>query len=271
MKILVLGASGLAGKAIVNELQNENEVFGTYCQQKDQYINDNNMFYLNIEESNSLKDILTFTDPDIIISSLTGDFDKQLQLHKLAAQYVNNKENGKLIYMSSANVYDNSVEKPHYESDVTNAASDYGLFKITCEKMLLDILKEKAIIIRVPFIWSKWAPRFLKMKEDIAMGRPVKCYRNLYCNHTTDLHIARSLHYIIKNELSGVFHIGSLDIPDYKEFIQTLLIKMQCNNYQVELEDLPGLKYYLAVISERNDLGNDLTITSDEVIDYLVD
>ncbi len=270
MKILVLGASGITGKAIVKELQNENEVYGTYFHQKDEYKNNENMFYLDTGDLNNLKDILVKTEPEIIISSMRGDFEKQIQLHKLAAQFLLNKKDGNFIYLSSANAFDNSVESPHYESDVPNAESGYGIFKVTCEKMLIDILHERAVIIRVPFIWSKQAPRFLKIKEQISVEKPVKCYRNLYCNHTTDIHIARSIHAIIKNGFSGIFHVGSKDIIEYKDFIKKLIIKMKYINYDIELEQEPDFKYYLAMVSERNELEKDLAITSDEIIDYLI-
>lgn len=270
MKILVLGASGITGKAIVKELQNENEVYGTYFHQKDEYSNYKNMFYLDAGDLNNLQDILVKIEPNIIISSMRGDFEKQIQLHKIATQYLLNKKDGKFIYLSSANAFDNSVETPHYESDVPNAESAYGAFKVTCEKMLTDMLRERAIIIRVPFIWSKQAPRFLKIKEQISEEKPVKCYRNLYCNHTTDIHIARSIHAIIKNGFSGIFHIGSKDIIEYKNFIKKLLIKMKCSNYDIELEQEPDCKYFLAMASERNELEKNLTITSDDIIDYLI-
>lgn len=172
------------------------------------------MFRLDNGDLNILQDILAKIEPEIIISSMRGDFEKQIQLHEIAAQYLLNKKNGKFIYLSSANAFDNSIEEPHYESDVPNAESDYGIFKVTCEKMLIDMLHEKAVIIRVPFIWSRQSPRFLKIIKEISEGKPVKCYRNLYCNHTTDIHIARSINVIIKNELTGKFHIGSKDITE---------------------------------------------------------
>lgn len=269
MRILVLGASGLTGKAIVKELQNENEVYGTYFHQKDEFSNYKNMVYLDAGDLNNIRDILVKIEPNIIISSMRGEFEKQIQLHKIVSQYLLNKKDGKLIYLSSANAFDNSVETPHYESDVPNAESAYGIFKVSCEKMLIDMLNEKAIIIRVPFIWSKHAPRFLKIKEQISEGKPIKCYRNLYSNHTTHIHIAHSIHAIINNGFSGIFHIGSKDIIEYKDFIGKLLIKMKCSNYDIELEQEPECKYFLAMSSNRNELEKDLTITIDDIIDYL--
>lgn len=58
MKILVLGTSGITGKAIVKELQNENEVYGTYFHKKDEYSNYENMLYLDAGDLDNLQDIL---------------------------------------------------------------------------------------------------------------------------------------------------------------------------------------------------------------------
>jgi dTDP-4-dehydrorhamnose reductase len=227
------------------------------------------MFYLDTAELTSLQDILIKTDPEIIISSLRGDYDKQLLLHKTAAQHLANKKNAKFIYISSANAFDHSVETPHYESDMPSAESAYGIFKVTCEKMLMDLLQEKAVIIRVPFIWSKQAPRFLRIKQDISEGIPVLCHRNLYSNHTTDLQIARYIHHIIRYDWKGIFHVGSTDIIEYKDFVEKLIIKMNCSQYVIELDEEPDCKYYMAMVSERSEHDHDLTVTIDDIIDYL--
>lgn len=45
---------------------------------------------------------------------------------------------------------------------------------------------------------------------------------------------------------------------------------MKRNNYDIELELEPDFKYFLAMVSERSELDKDLAVTSDDIIDYLI-
>jgi len=79
--------------------------------------------------------------PEIVISCLRGNYDEQLILHTEISKYLK-KSNGRLYFCSTTNVFDNDLSKPHYEDNMPSSCTEYGQFKIECEKRIIDILNE---------------------------------------------------------------------------------------------------------------------------------
>lgn len=266
--ILVLGASGYAGHTIFNHLRKDRLVHGTYHSQKDRFENYAEMYDLDIGDLNGLESMLRRLQPRIIISSLRGDFEKQKLLHRKAAEYIAGRPGGKLIYLSTANVFDNRLSAPHYESDQTDAESDYGKFKISCENMLQGMLREKGIILRVPEIWGKGCPRLKKLTADSKNNNRIFTWGNLYVNYTLDVQIAQYIQYIIDNDLTGIFHIGSKDLYNYAQFQKDLAEKLHLKAPDFEITTLPQREYQ-AVLTSRNDIPENLCFTVNDILEYL--
>lgn len=269
-RILILGASGYAGRAIYRQLSKNHLVYGTYYSQKDEFRTDTKMLYLDISDLNGLKNILERIRPQIVVSSLRGDFEKQKLLHREAAEYTAHRPGGKLIYLSTANVFDHQLSAPHYEQDETDAESEYGKFKICCENMLQGMLNEKSILLRVPEIWGRDCPRIKKLTADITNGNRIQTWSNLYVNYTLDIQIARYIQFIIDNNLTGVFHIGSKDLYDYTRFQKDLAAKLHLKSPDFEIHSLPQ-KEYQAVLTARDDIPEKLSFSVNDILEYLTE
>lgn len=152
-KILILGASGLVGKAVAKECSNDFDVFGTYNSSATNLTVDK-QFHLNMQDDNAIHEILNTVQPDIILSSLQGDYDVQYKFHCQLAEAINNKAST-LYFISTTNVFDGDLTRHHHELDDPISKSEYGQYKIKCEKMLIDSLGNRATIIRIPGIWGK--------------------------------------------------------------------------------------------------------------------
>lgn len=267
-RILILGASGFAGQAISRQLRNTYSVFGTYHSRKDKFEGSTGMFPLDVGDPDELEKILEQTRPQVIISSLRGDFGLQLTLHRKTAEYIAGIPNGKFIFLSTANVFDNQPSAPHYEQDETDAQSEYGKFKIACETMLRDILKEKCIILRVPQIWGYNCPRLVKLKADTESGNVITTWTNISVNYTLDTQIAGYVEYILEKNLTGIFHIGSTDVFDYAGFQKELAARLGMKTPRFEAE-VSQQKEYQAVLTARTDIPEKLLLTVNDILDYL--
>ena len=157
-KLLIIGASGLVGKALAKKCENEFDIYGTYFTSATN-LNVNKQFRMSIQDGEELKKILNNVEPDIVISCLHGDYDQLLEFHRLLAEELKNR-NSLLYFLSTTNVFDGDLSRHHNEMDEPISKSDYGQYKINCEKMLQELLRERAIIIRIPGIWGKNSPRF---------------------------------------------------------------------------------------------------------------
>ena len=137
-KILILGGSGFIGNKLYKELNKFYKTFSTYNILEKNKKN-NQFFYFKMEELN-LNIILNKIKPNIIISSLRGDFEIQIKTHREIYTYVKNN-NCKIIFLSSSNVFDTFRHYPSYEHDKTFSESPYGIFKIKIDTVKLPFLK----------------------------------------------------------------------------------------------------------------------------------
>ncbi|MGM0752623.1 MAG: sugar nucleotide-binding protein [Bacillota bacterium] len=268
-KLLVFGASGLVGKALVEECKNSFDVFGTYATRPVD-LPVEKQFQLEISDMDKMKEIVQSIKPDRIVSCLRGDFNQQLEFHRELSLEIENTESV-LYYFSTANVFDGDFTKHHSEKDTPNAASPYGQFKIECENMLQEVLKERAVMIRIPQIWGKKSPRLDQIRSGIE-NNSLDVYSNLECNHLTDELLAKQLKYIILQKLTGVFHLGAIDMMTQDIFIEKLVSSLTDKEIKYHyrlLQDIPDT-YYFGLKSIRNDLPGSLLKTNREMIDDIV-
>lgn len=266
-RMLVLGASGLVGKAVFNRLSNNYDVYGTYNKNKKA---SERYFFFNMEKINNITDILDRIMPSKIVYCLTGDFKLQTELLATLLKYLESV-NGKLYFCSTANVFDRDSTRPHFRNDQLTAESDYGKFKIQCENMLKDGLGENSIILRLPMMWGKNSPRFNKLIKTLQNNENAHVYSNLYFNSNTDIMLARQIEYIISNDLKGIFHPGASDAINYYEFIKNIIASLGYKIVHFDEERLPLEKYYLAALPEDGELPEELRICNKDVIDYLTE
>ncbi|MEO4052044.1 sugar nucleotide-binding protein [Solibacillus sp. CAU 1738] len=270
-KLFIIGASGLVGRAIAAECLNDFDVYGTYFSSTTN-LEDDKQFYLDIQEEGTIREILNSVQPDIVISCLQGDYDAQFKFHnKLAEELIN--RDSVLYFFSTTNVFDGDLSKHHNEMDEPISKSDYGQYKINCEKMLVQILGNRVSIVRIPGIWGKNSPRLNNIKKNISNSIPIQAYSNLEWSFLLDTQLARQMHYILKNELSGVMHLGAVDMITESTFVKELVNKL--TSEEINIHDKPYedevQTYYFGLVSNRKDLPRSLQSTNEEIISCLVD
>ncbi|MGL4989986.1 MAG: sugar nucleotide-binding protein [Sarcina sp.] len=261
-RILILGASGLVGSALVKELNEKFIIYGTYHSKEINDLDKSNQIKFDLNEFYKINQILDIIEPDIIISSLCGDYNKQLLLYKELEKYLQMTDK-KFILCSSANVYDNDLSQVHFESDTVDSNSDYGLFKIKCESFKY----KNFCIVRFPFIWGVNSERIKNIILNIKNNLEIDIYENLLVSNTLDIFIAREMLDIIENDIKGVYHIATTDIIEHKHFMTKLLAGLGYNDYKLKTY-LYEKNSYLAILSER-DKKIDFQIDNEYIINYL--
>ncbi|WDV46621.1 sugar nucleotide-binding protein [Clostridiaceae bacterium M8S5] len=266
-KVLVLGASGLIGKAIVNELKYKKEylIYTTYYHNKPKKTD--NCYKMDVNNLNYIVTLLDDIKPHIVISCLRGDFKKQLTFHTTVAKQLK-KSKGKLYYCSTANVFDDSLTKPYTEYDRVKAKSEYGRFKIECEKVIMDILGDDALILRFPQVMSKNGGRMDQIVKALKNNEKIKVFPNLIFNTVTDIIIAKKLSYIITNKLKGIFHITASDTINHSAFYKELAERLGYKYDNIE-EDMNVAGCFALHSVREDDYNPRIEITNTQVIDYL--
>lgn len=266
-RILVLGASGFLGEAIYKELCSYFRTFGTY--RTDNYCFDKNQHYFqyNVEEDD-IFEILEAIKPTIIISALRGNFSAQVIAHDHISEYLI-VNNARLIFLSSANVFDAYSKFPSYELDKTLSHSMYGHFKIKIENMLLRLPKKLITIIRLPMVFGSQSPRIKEIKAFLKEDLPIEVFPNLIMNVTTESKVTQQIHYIINRNKYGIFHLGSNDLVHHDDFIKEIIDTL--GEYKPKLKRVYTTNddRYLAVMNKDNTLPKHLQLSSSFVLSEL--
>ena len=266
-RILILGASGFLGGSIYKELCSYFNTFGTYCTDNLSLSKNKHFFQYNIEEDD-IYEILNIVKPDIIISSLRGDFSKQVIVHKHLTEYILTNK-CKLIFLSSANVFDSYSKYPSYEYDKTLSHSIYGHFKIKIENMLLRLPKNKVVILRLPMVFGKHSPRINEIIQNLKEKEAIEVFPNLIMNVTTDYKVTQQIHYMINRNKSGVFHLGSTDLVHHDDFIKEIIDVLGYENALYKSVYTTNEDRYLAALPKENLLPKHLQLESKEIVSEL--
>ncbi|WP_028776189.1 sugar nucleotide-binding protein [Shimazuella kribbensis] len=270
-KVLVLGASGLVGSALIHEWKDGYKLYGTYSSSSLSSLPFDHQFQLDVQQIEKMKEMIQVIKPDFVISCLRGDFDNQFRFHKELVKVLRNTSS-RLYYFSTTNVFDGDFSRPHTETDTPIAESDYGKFKIKCENMLKEILDEQVIIIRIPAIWGKTSPRLNLIKESIKENKEIDVYSNLVCNNLSDALLAKQLRYIMEKELKGTFHLSSMDMVTQEEFYRQIIsgFSNEKNILQNHLYQDKAENFYFCLHSNREDIPASLRVTNKDIISYLL-
>ena len=268
-RILILGVSGFLGGAIYKELHPYFQTFGTFRTWSVAH-EKNTHFYQYDFEKDDIFEILNLVKPTIIISSLRGDFSAQLTAHKHLYEYINQKIDCKMIFLSSANVFDAYSKFPSYENDTTLSNSIYGHFKIRLEQLFLKLPINKVAIIRLPMVFGAQSPRKNEIKLLLKLDEPIELFPNLIMNVITAKKVSQQLHYIINRSKTGIYHLGSSDLVCYDDFIKELVERMYFNNTRYKLVYTTNDSRYLAVLTKDNKLPKHLQMKSEDVLKDMI-
>src|SRR5699024_1524965 len=72
-------------------------------------------------------------------------------------------------------------------------------------------------------IWGKKSPRMNLIREGIEGKDTINAYSNLECNNLLDTQLAKQLRFIIKKDLKGIFHLGSVGMMTQEAFFEAFI------------------------------------------------
>lgn len=264
MRILIIGASGFIGQSLFKELNPYFDVFGTYLTSTNEFDSNRRYFQWDVE-TEKLAPLLKKVYPDVIITAFKGSFSAQNEAYTELITFVV-RERKKLMFISTSNVFDSFTNYPSYEYDKTLSASVYGKFLIKIENALLRLPNSYYNILRLPMVFGKTSPRLKEIFALYDLKEPIDVFPNVIINATAHKKVSQQVHYIINQELKGVFHLGSTDLIHHKDLIEDIceinnfddpIFK---NNYQSNKDR------YLALLPKHNKLPKNYQITIEEVV-----
>ncbi|MEO2099341.1 MAG: sugar nucleotide-binding protein [Flavobacteriaceae bacterium] len=264
--ILILGGSGFIGNALYKELSPYFKTFGTYNTAS--RFKNNNHFYLSNIEKGGLKEILNQVKPKLVISALRGNFSAQLDAHSQLFSYVRS-HNCRVMFLSSANVFDSFRHYPSYEYDKTLSESIYGHFKIKIENQLMHLPVGKFVIVRLPMVFGINAPRTQEIDTAIKERTAIEVFPNTIINVNSDVRLSQQIHYLINHKKTGIYHLGSTDLISHFDFIKTLVEKRHNTTGIYKQVFSSNTIRYLATLPKENKLPHHIQPSYTDILEDL--
>ncbi len=264
-KILILGGSGFIGNALYKELYPYFDTHATYNTENAFYAKNQKFHQFDVERE-SISILLENLRPNVIISALRGNFLAQVHAHFEIIDYLLKNKNTKLIFISSANVFDAFTNYPSYEYDKTLSQSVYGRFKIKIENALLRLPNNKYVIARLPMVFGANSPRVNEIKRQLKEHEAIEVFSNVVVNATYETRVTQQLHYIINRNRQGVFHLGSNDLIHHNDLVAEICETLGEKRPLLKNVYDSNFDRFLAVIPKDNLLPKNLQISIQEVV-----
>ena len=265
-RILIFGASGYLGNTLYNELNSYYDTFGTYFTKKG-FEQNHHFFHFDMQKG-GLASIIKEIKPKLIISALRGPFDALIETHQFLIDLIS-RFNCRLMFLSSANVFDSFEHFPSYEYDKTLSESIYGRFKIKIENDLLRLPPAKFVLVRLPMVFGNNSPRIQELDQAMNEKQPIEVFPNTIININNDIKLSQQIHYIINQQLTGIFHLGSTDLIHHFDFIKLIIQKRYQRKAVYKQVYTTNQMRYLAVLAKENKLPNNLLFSYTEILDDL--
>jgi dTDP-4-dehydrorhamnose reductase len=170
MRILVTGKNGQLGRSIQKAVNNDAKIVSN--QSPNDYIFVGRAD-LDLSSESDVGHYFKNNKFDLIINCAAYTaVDKAEEEAELANQMNNlavkqlaiiaNKQQARLIHISTDYVFDGNRNKPYLETDTPNPVNVYGKTKLAGEKALQAVMPMSALVIRTSWLYSEYGSNFVK-------------------------------------------------------------------------------------------------------------
>jgi dTDP-4-dehydrorhamnose reductase len=228
MKILITGAAGQLGQALVQEAGRRGwEVLPTDLEE------------LDITDAGGIREVLRRHRPQAVVNAaaatrvdeLEADPDLALKVNSLGPRNLAvacRLLSLKLLHVSSDYVFDGAKEGPYVEWDETRPLSVYGLSKLLGEKYVREQCPDH-FIVRTAWLYGHPGPNFvtaiLAQGRRYAAGQDFKVVQDQRGSPTSALALAPQLLALAETEAFGTYHATCQGEATWYDFARLILEK----------------------------------------------
>ena len=239
MVILVTGASGQLGQSI-------QFIASNYADCKFIFASSQDLDITNQEHVNHFFDINKI-DFCINAAAYTAvdkaetETEKAVSINVLGPKnlaMVCQKNNVKLIHVSTDFVFDGASSKPYLETDATNPLGVYGKTKLDGEQAVIDNMKEY-FIIRTSWVYSQFGNNFRNTMLRLASERDsLSIVSDQIGSPTNAVDLAKALLSIVQSNSSkyGIYNFSNEGIASWYDFASEIF---KINKIDIEVNPIP--------------------------------
>jgi len=234
-KVLVTGADGQLGRALVSEFSKAYELVGITRKDAD------------ITNQTEISRVISRHKPQYVLHTAAFTNVDRCEIEPEKAALVNSvgtenvalackSANAKLVYYSTDYVFDGTKSRPYIETDRTNPVNVYGRSKLDGENKCLSSWAD-TVIIRIGWIYSEIGANFVrnilaaakrKIETAIATGEKpcLKVVTDQIGTPTLTKDIATQTQKLIEKNVSRIYHFASYPEISRFEFARVILAAM---------------------------------------------
>ena len=223
MKIVIIGAGGRLGAALMSEYREKHDVIGF------------NRAQLDLSNFDGVRDELRSTNFAVLINAAALTNVDLCETERDRASLINGEAPGvlakvcrdkgaKMIHFSTDYVFDGDKRAPYIEEDEANPISVYGESKLAGEKNVLAA-EGPHLVVRASWVFGPDRPSFIdgiikRAKED----EEVDAIADKFSTPTYTLDIAKMLpHFFSGNVEGGILHFANAGECNWQQYAQWAL------------------------------------------------
>jgi dTDP-4-dehydrorhamnose reductase len=220
MKIVILGAGGRLGAALLREYRDKFEVTGF------------NHTQLDLSDLGAVREKLRSTSFDVLINAAgftkvdlcETQPDRAFLINaeaSLVVAEICDGKNARLIHFSTDYVFDGAKHKPYTEEDEASPISIYGESKLAGEKNVLAVQNQN-LVVRVSWVFGPDRPSFIDaMVQQAQENHEVDAVADKFSTPTYTLDIAEMLPRFFGSDApGGILHFANGGQCSWQEYAQ---------------------------------------------------
>ena len=220
MKIVILGAGGRLGAALLREYRDKFDVAGF------------NHTQLDLSDLGAVREKLQNTSFDVLINAAgftrvdlcETQPDRAFLINAEAPRVVAeicDETNARLIHFSTDYVFDGQKHEPYTEDDEANPVSIYGESKLIGENNVRAV-QDQNLVVRVSWVFGPDRPSFIDaMVQQAQENGEVDAVADKFSTPTYTLDIASMLpQFFDRNVSGGILHFANAGQCSWQEYAQ---------------------------------------------------
>src|SRR4029450_1975056 len=223
MKIVILGAGGRLGAALMRVYREKHDTAGFNHAQLDLASSDDVRGKLGAMNFHVLINAAAFTNVDACETERDRAFLINAEAPGVLAEICNAK-NAKLIHVSTDYVFDGEKRAPYTEEDQANPISVYGESKLAGEKCVLAT-EDGHLVVRVSWVFGPGRPSFVDaMIKRAQQNEKIDAISDKFSTPTYTHDIALMLpQFFDRGVEGGILHFANAGKCTWQEYAQWAL------------------------------------------------
>jgi len=249
MKILVTGKNGQLGKSIhkiITGNEKNSEFVFVGREELDLSSQDSIIDYFNNNNFDIIINCAAYTAVDKAEKEVElANYINHLAISKIAE--ISNKQEIKLIHISTDYIFDGISEKAYLESDDPSPLNIYGKSKLAGEVAVCAAMQKNAIIIRTSWLYSEHSNNFVDtILRKAQKFDELSVISDQFSSPTNASDLAKVIIQIINHkkfrnhdQLTQIYHYSSYGVCSWFEFAREILelANIDCHVNPIETKD----------------------------------